>query len=55
MIKDSYCNYSFVVRFRSYLKNITIFILLVTNCTNTICNKSLMNEKKDSDTLVFGQ
>ncbi len=47
MVKDSSCNYSFVVRFKSYLKNITVSILLVTNCTNIICNKSLMNEKEE--------
>jgi hypothetical protein len=47
MVKASYCNYSFVVRLRSYLKNITIVTLLVTNCTNPFCNKSLMNEKEE--------
>jgi hypothetical protein len=36
MAKASYCNYSFVVRLRSYLKNITIVTL--KNYNNIICN-----------------
>lgn len=57
MTKALYCNYSFVVKLRSYLKNITIFAILETNYNfkNTICNKSLIYKKEEGDTLVFGK
>jgi hypothetical protein len=55
MIKASYYNYSFVSKLRSYLKDVTIFTLIVTNYKNTMCNKSLIYKKEESDTLVFGQ
>ena len=46
MAKASYCSYSFVVKLGSYLENLTILTLLVTNYNSIICNF----KKEESDT-----